>query len=237
MNIYFLVEGKRTEKKVYPKWLSVLVPELVRVHSFDSVETNNYYIFSGNGFPSLLDNHLRNCIDDINKNMKYDYFVICLDADEQSIPNCKQEIYDFIEREKIILNSRTKFEIIVQNKCFETWFLGNSKIFKTNPSGEFLQECVSFYNVKKDDPELMTKLPDFDGSISIFHSTYLQELLAEKNVQYSKKNPQSVTEEYFLNELIKRNEKTAHIKTFRYFVDFCKQIQFQILKKNVPNMR
>lgn len=28
MNIYFLVEGKRTEMKVYPKWLSILIPNL-----------------------------------------------------------------------------------------------------------------------------------------------------------------------------------------------------------------
>jgi len=234
MNIYFLVEGKRTEKKVYPKWLSLLVPELVRVQSFDSVVTNNYYIFSGNGFPSLLDNHLRNCIDDINNTNKYDYFVICLDADEQDIPVCKQEIFDFIEKEQIFLNQNTKFEIVVQNKCLETWFLGNPKIFKGNPNSVFLQECVSFYNVKTDDPELMTKLPDFNGSVSIFHSSYLQELFAEKNIQYSKRNPQSVTEEYFLKELIKRNERTGHIQSFKYFIEFCKAIQNQIIK-NAPN--
>ena len=70
MNIYFLVEGKRTEMKVYPKWLSHLVPNLKRVDAYQNVESNNYYIFSGNGFPSLLDNHLRNCIEDINSTKK-----------------------------------------------------------------------------------------------------------------------------------------------------------------------
>lgn len=37
MNIYFLVEGKRTERKVYPAWLAYLLPELQRVQSYDEV--------------------------------------------------------------------------------------------------------------------------------------------------------------------------------------------------------
>jgi hypothetical protein len=230
MNIYFLVEGKRTEMKVYPKWLSYLVPELQRSVNFNTVTKNSYFIFSGNGFPSLLDNHLRNCIMDINNAGNYDYFVICLDADEQNVEACKQEIFDFIAKEKISLNAKTQFEIIVQNKCLETWFLANTKIFKKNPNSYFLRECVEFYNVKENDPEFMGKLPDFEGSISVFHASYLQELLAERNVTYSKKNPQGVAEEYFLRQLILRNKKTKHIQSFQYFIQFCKQIREKITK-------
>ncbi|TAH17457.1 MAG: hypothetical protein EAZ08_13610 [Cytophagales bacterium] len=129
MNIYFLVEGRGTEIKVYPKWLSHLVPELQRVQWHYQVVKNNYFIFSGNGFPSLLDNHLRNCIIDINNVGNYDYFVICLDGDDEGIDIRKQKVLDFMAEEKITLNSDTKFEIIVQNKCIETWFLANPKIF------------------------------------------------------------------------------------------------------------
>jgi hypothetical protein len=230
MNIYFLVEGKRTEKKVYPKWLSHLIPKLQRINEYQNVDKNNYYIFSGNGFPSLLDNHLRNCIEDINSIKKYDYFVICLDADEQNIEQCKQDIFDFMTREKIVLSNSVKFEIIVQNKCFETWFLGNPKIFKKNPENVFLKECVSFYNVKSNDPELMGKIPDFEGSTSIFHSSYLQQLLLERNIQYSKNNPQGVVEEYFLQNLINRNKTTGHIESFKSFVDFCDTIKTEMAK-------
>jgi hypothetical protein len=198
------------------------------VQTFNTVTKNNYFIFSGNGFPSLLDNHLRNCIIDINNAGNYDYFVICLDADEQNIVACKQEILDFMAKENISLNATTEFKIIVQNKCLETWFLANPKIFKKNPNSDFLRECVEFYNVKKNDPELMGKLSDFEGSTSVFHSTYLQELLAERNVTYSKKNPQSVTEEYFLRELILRNKKTNHIQSFQQFIQFCEQIRAKI---------
>lgn len=225
MNIYFLVEGKRTEKKVYPRWLSILIPELIRVNSHLDIIKNNYYLFSGNGFPSLLDNHLRGCIEDINSVGRYDYFVICLDADEQSIEACQEEILKFIDEKQIFLNSQTKLEIIVQNKCFETWFLGNTKIFKRNPNNDFLKQCVSFYNVKKYDPELMEKPNDFAASVSVFHSTYLKEILLERNVNYSKNTPNEVGEEYFLNQLKDRIQKTNHIQSFGYFIDFCNTIK------------
>jgi len=84
--------------------------------------------------------------------------------------------------------------------------------------------------VKKDDPELMEKIPDFEGSTSDFHSIYLQELLAERKVTYSKKNPQGVTEEYFLRELILRSQKTIHIQSFKDFIQFCEQIRVKITK-------
>ncbi len=229
MNIYFLVEGKRTEMKVYPKWLAYLIPNLKRVEAYQNVASNNYYIFSGNGFPSLLDNHLRNCVEDINSSKKYDYFVICLDADEQNIQQCKQEILDFMAKENIVLNDMVQFEIIVQHKCLETWFLGNPKIFKKNPESDFLKECVAFYNVKLDDPEFMWKITNFAGSTSTFHSSYLQQLLSERNVRYSKNNPQGVTEEYFLQNLINRNEKTEHIQSFKFFIDFCEKIKTEML--------
>ncbi len=227
MNIYFLVEGKRTEMKVYPKWLKILVPKLTRVQWHHQVVENNYCIFTGDGFPSLLDNHLRNSIDDVNTNGKFNYFVICLDSDDDSVEERRKQVLDFIEYEKIRLND-TQLVIIVQNKCFESWFLGNRRIFKKNPQSEFLNDCVNFYNVKENDPELMEKPEDFEQTTAIFHSVYLQETLAERKIQYSKKNPQGVTEEYFLNELIYRNDKTNHIQSFKNFIDFCNKIKSEI---------
>lgn len=114
------------------------------------------------------------------------------------------------------------------NRCLETWFLAHPKIFKKNPQSKFLKECVAFYNIKKEDPELMGKLPDFEGSTSIFHSSYLRELLAERNVTYSKKNPKEVVEEYFLKQLIERSQKTNHIQTFQHFIQFCYQVRTKI---------
>ncbi|MCB4235553.1 hypothetical protein LDL59_11860 [Kaistella anthropi] len=74
----------------------------------------------------------------------------------------------------------------------------------------------------------MEKPVDFEQTTAIFHSTYLQEILSERKIQYSKKNPQEVTEKYFLTELIKRNRKTNHIKSFKHFIDFCHKIEQEI---------
>ncbi|CAD5990273.1 hypothetical protein PCC9214_05756 [Planktothrix tepida] len=52
MNLYFVFEGK-TEPIVYKKWLSVLLPDLTEVNSFDAVIQNNYYYESDMGVPNL----------------------------------------------------------------------------------------------------------------------------------------------------------------------------------------
>jgi len=41
MNLYFLVEGTHSERKVYPAWLSYLLPELQRVYNYDDVNEKN----------------------------------------------------------------------------------------------------------------------------------------------------------------------------------------------------
>jgi len=53
MNWYFLVEGK-TERKIYPQWISYLMPHLSRIDSPGEAQNNHYYLISGGGFPSLL---------------------------------------------------------------------------------------------------------------------------------------------------------------------------------------
>ncbi len=84
MNLYFLVEGRRTERKVYPMWLSILKPEIKRVNYAVDAASNNYYLISGEGYP-LLFNQLRNSILEVNEIGKYDYLVLCLDAEETLI--------------------------------------------------------------------------------------------------------------------------------------------------------
>ncbi|MDX9704044.1 MAG: hypothetical protein RBU23_13515 [Candidatus Auribacterota bacterium] len=220
MNIYFLVEGRRTERKVYPKWITSLIPEMKEIKNAYLATEKNFYIFTGNGYPSLLDNHLRNSIDEINAIGNYNYFVICLDADEFTVDERENEVLHFINKNNLQLNTNTELVIIVQNRCIETWFLGNSKIYKRNPSSESLQEYVAFYNVGINDPELMGKFDGFETHAD-FHETYLSEMLAERNILYTKKNPRGVTDLSYLQQLIKRTTTKQHIKSFGNFYDFC----------------
>ncbi|MGK7955104.1 MAG: hypothetical protein AB4063_07560, partial [Crocosphaera sp.] len=130
MNIYFLVEGRHTEKKLYPRWLNYYIPALKQVHLYDKVEHNNYYLSSGKGYPSILNDYLPEAVQDIQETSKYDYLVICVDADEDSINERKKYINDFMSSQEISLG-KTELILIIQNRCIETWLLGNRKIFNS----------------------------------------------------------------------------------------------------------
>ena len=229
MNIYFLVEGRRTEKKVYPKWLSHLIPEIVEVNDPFKIENDNFYIFNGNGFPSLLDNHLRNAVSDVNEISNFDYLVICLDSDDTTIEYRRTEVFNFIEKNKLTLKT-SKFVIVVQNKCIETWFLGHRKVYSKQPQSKELRKFNKFYNVQENNPELMTAMNGFSTSAQ-FHEEYLSEMLLEKNIRYTKKNPNGVTEKHYLEELISRQTETNHLLSFKDFIDFCTLIKASVLVK------
>jgi hypothetical protein len=187
MNLYFIVEGE-TERKVYPSWLSYLLPELQRVKNPSQAHTNNYYLISGGGYPSLYE-EVEAAVENINISQKYNYLIICTDAEENSVEHMQQEISEyFLENELNIENSQLK--IVIQNRCIETWFLGNSKIYSRQPQSQRLLEYNRYYDVSKECPELMGK---YESDVHAhFHEAYLKELFAAKNMQYSKTKPRDV---------------------------------------------
>lgn len=216
MNLYFLVEGKRTERKVYPMWLSILKPAMVKISYAADANDNNYYLMSGEGYPSLL-NHLENAIAEINEIGKYDYLILCVDAEETSVETRKKEILQYMEEKNSRLN-KAELIIIVQNPCFETWFLGNRKMFKRNPQSFALNQYINFYDVRQQDPE---EMPCYqEHTRAQFHHAYLREIFCERSITYSKQKPGPVGEESFLNELISRHNKTGHISSFQEFINF-----------------
>lgn len=224
MNIYFLVEGKRTERKVYPAWLAYLLPELQQVKNYDEVEKNNYYLFSGEGYPSIIYDHLPNALEDICANGKYNYFVVCLDAEENTVTDIRQEINDFLQSVKINMGN-TQLVLIIQNRCFETWFLGNRKIYSRQPQTTPLLEYTRYYDVSINCPELMGRYHNFNTHAQ-FHEAYLRELFKAKNINYSKRNPGDVLKPYYLEQLLTRIEdKNNHLPSFKYFIDFCQMIK------------
>lgn len=118
--------------------------------------------------------------------------------------------------------------IIVQNRCFETWFLGNKKIYTKNPSNDPLLTYTRYYDVSANCPELMGKYPNFSTHAK-FHEAYLKELFRAKNISYSKSNPGDVLQFYYLQELMKRVQNdTNHLLTFQSFIQFCNMIKSKI---------
>ena len=228
MNLYFLVEGMQSERKVYPAWLSHLLPELTRVQSYDEVNEKNYYLISGEGYPSLYD-FIPPSIEEINLSGKYNYFVVCLDAEENTVAQRHAEIYGFLNQEKLELKN-AEIVLIVQNRCWETWLLGNRKIYSKQPQYQPLLDYTKYYNVSVDCPEKMGKYLDFNTHAQ-FHGAYLRALFEAKNITYSKKRPGDVLKPFYLEQLLTRIEfQPEQLTTFRHFIDFC-----NILKSKLPN--
>ena len=229
MNLYFLVEGK-TEKKVYAEWVKHLIPELTLAKSLNNVQQNNYYLFNGGGYPKLLDEFLSEAVSEINQMGRFDYLVIVLDADEVTVEERVQEVLAQFTTDKLHLE-RCQLQVIVQNKCFESWFLGNRVAFIRQPQASFLRDCINFYNVAQDDPERMYKPAAFIESASKFHFTYLRAMLAERNVFYSKRIPAGVVDATYLSQIERRVDKLPEqLHSFQVFRDFCREIRKQILE-------
>jgi hypothetical protein len=226
MNLYFLVEGMQSERKVYPAWLSHLLPELTRVQSYDEVNEKNYYLISGEGYPSLYD-FIPPSIEEINLSGKYNYFVVCLDAEENTVAQRHAEIYDFLNQEKLELKN-AEIVLIVQNRCLETWLLGNRKIYSKQPQYQPLLDYTKYYNVSVDCPEKMGKYLDFNTHAQ-FHGAYLRALFEAKNITYSKKRPGDVLKPFYLEQLLTRIEfQPEQLTTFRHFIDFCNIVKSKL---------
>jgi hypothetical protein len=229
-NLYFIVEGKSTERKVYPKLLEFFSPNYKKVDTLDDINKNNYYLFSSQGYPSIYDD-TKYAIKDINnynknnKNNKIIYLILCIDAEEMSKDDKIREINANLSDINLY---KCDLKIIIQNKCIESWFLGNKKIFKRNPQDDELKKFINFYNVYSNDPENMDKIDDFKSSIASFHKLYLKKLLKERNQRYSEKIPYYVIENQYINCLKERINKDHHLKSLKYFIEFCDEINNNI---------
>lgn len=224
MNLYFLVEGK-TERKIYPQWLKSLLPNYKKVSNPNDVTHNCYYLISLGGFPRVLDIGLPNSIADIKDSGNYDYLVLALDADELTVEERLKEVKNKVSELNLSLG-KCELKIIVQNKCIESWLLGNRKVFKRQPEDKTLREYINFFDVYQNDPELMGKPPTFIGSVGDYHYDYCKLMLASRNISYSKKLPRDIAKTYFLNQLKQRLVETPdHLKTLQNLIQFCQAVE------------
>lgn len=231
MNIYFLVEGGKTEPLVYPMFCNVFFDgKLSQVSSVVELKENNFFILTAGGYPQVFTSILRSSIEDINNHGNINYLFICLDSEEATIADRKNELNKYLNKYKNednieIINC--EIILIVQHRCIETWFLGNRRIYKDNPQDEVLRQYQAHYDVSRNDPELMPTLAPFDLHAT-FHLSYLKQLLKERNARYSKRNVAAVNAETYIHELIKRVEETQHLQSFAFFYRKCKEISSKI---------
>lgn len=217
MNLYFILEGDKTEVILYPQWIEYVLTNYSKVDFENEATENSYYIFSGGGIPSIY-NHTVNAIKNINDNPIYDKLIVCLDGEEIGVEARLNEIKSYIDKSGVKLTESCEIHFVVQNICIETWFLGNKKIVKKIPEGLKLREFLTHYDVTENDPELMNKIDSYRNKAH-FHYSYFREILKEHNLTYSKSKPKVVMEKTYFEQLEKRTNDTEHIPTFKQLLD------------------
>lgn len=212
MNIYLVVEGRSTESKIYPKFIDFCFEgTMSRIKDISKVDENphNYYLISGDGYPQIYTDILPACIQEINESQKFDYLIVSLDADELTLQERYEEFNSYLNKyeqeNNLRLTANCNVQLVIQNRCFETWFMGNKAIYKENPQDEVYRKFQQYYNVKSNDPEMMGIFTGFETHSS-FHLAYLKYYLKERNIYYTKKNPREVGEGYYIEECLKRKE-------------------------------
>ncbi|MEB5764128.1 RloB family protein [Enterobacter asburiae] len=216
MNLYILVEGRQTERKVYPLWLNILSPHMRKIDSPERATDNNFFLISGEGYPKLLDVALVNCLKDINTSGNFNSFWIVLDTDGQSMQDRGQDIHNRIAKSGIEIGD-CSIEIIFQNPCIETWGLGNKSIISKNQLHGDLNDCFHFYDVSANDPELMAKPASYNGTIANFHEFYLKTMFLQVNMNYSKSRPHALSNINTVEGMVSRIHEGDHLGTFKNF--------------------
>jgi len=145
------------------------------------------------------------------------------------INELKSEINEFLTQQQLKLNN-AELLLIFQKRCWESWLLGNRKIYSRNPQNQPLLDYARYYDISVNCPENIGRYQDFNTHAH-FHAAYLRALFEAKNITYSKKRPGDVLKPFYLEQLLTRIEfQPEQLTTFRHFIDFC-----NIVKSKLPN--
>jgi hypothetical protein len=215
MKIYLVVEGRKSEENLYPKWIKYINEKFEIVYRIEDMVDNSIMLISGCGYPQYFD-IIRNSIDDIKKFNVFDKLIIAVDSENCTYEEKFNEINDFLLSTDIPI----PYEIIIQHFCIETWALGNKKIYKRNAESAKLKSYQRIFNVAKYDPELLPANDEEQLNRAQFANKYLNLLLHEKyeHLSYKKGSPKEVGEKYYFEQILKRYEN-GHIKSFKKFLD------------------
>ena len=239
MNLLFLVEGGKTEPKVYKAWLSHLFPEINFVERPEDMTTNSCRIIAGNGYPNMVSapkilggrSRLEQCLLDIKDYKNVDHFFICVDSEEDPyqarFDEIQSKLEDFKTRLGIDKSQATEFHIIIQNCCFETWALGNADIpaqCSAKGNSKFFSVFQPYYDILANDPELMD-CPSEYVTKARFHEKYLKQYLQEFGLVYKKERPKTIAEKEYLEALIKRCRSTNHLYSLKYLLDIWEEMR------------
>ena len=216
MIFYIVVEGKRTEKHVFKRWIPALCPDLRYVDHPKSLVQNSFTIVSGNGYPGYL-RIIRDAAIDVRDNPGYGTLLVSVDADDKDADARRQEVLD------VIRDAAPGIQpiVIIQNQCIETWALGNRRMVKNFPRDREHQEWKQHYDVWALDPEELP--PNLAKGLNRAQSAlvYLLAAIRDRNpsLSYSKAKPNVLADPAYLEQLRVRSNDTGHIPSFKEFCD------------------
>lgn len=210
MNILFLVEGKKSEKKIYQRWLPLMLNQPTYVGSIQEIDNDNFTIISGNGYPGYF-KIIYNAFNDIDTfNYIIDQIFICVDSEEKDYNEKYNEIRNYVENECPHIYSNVN--IIIQHHCIETWLMGNKDIDISHTTNLELINYRNHYNVNQLDPELL--YTPHGELIARYSLKYLKLMLSEFDIVYTKNKVNGVTTRDYFDKLVERFNIDGHIPSF-----------------------
>lgn len=227
MNVFFLTEDSKSFQKVLPIWLKFMEFPCERVNSLRDASGNSYVLESGYGIQQLIDKTLEETLNEIDASVnKIDWLVIIVDSESKTIYEREKEVNDVIKNHYRNTTPYYNIKIIVCHCCFETWLLGDEKIFPDSFDDEThsFYNFIQHYNVKSKDPQLMQKPDNYEDPKAHYHFQYFSEMCRFNNLRYCKSRPEYAKYRRCFNALERRIQTTKHISTFKEFYDFIKSL-------------
>lgn len=224
MSLYVVVEGRRTEPKLYRAWLPFLFPGIVQAARIEDATSGHFFLVAGHGYPSYL-TRIRNAVADIQMaESPFTHLLVCVDAEEESHDDRLGEISDVIEDADCPID----YTVIVADCCIETWLLGNQKFIKRSPEDPRLREYLQHFDVKVEDPELIPKLPPHRTRAALCVD-YLKATFRERGLAYSKHDPAPATTRPYFQALRDRArpapEGPGHLRSFARLLELRDKVQ------------
>ncbi len=220
MNLYFLLEGKRTEPQLYRRWLAHALPDLQEVRHASELIDGGFRLRSAGGYPQILD-RIRGSVEEVESSgIQLDQFFVCLDAEEASYDERYAEVAAFLQA----LNPSFLFTVIIQNCCVETWLLGDRSLLRPPPKTDELRDLRSYYDVGRDDPEYMPARSGY-ATQARFHHAYLKAVIRNRNAgrtqerfRYSKRQVGYFGQPSHLQSLVERRDETGQLESFGHLL-------------------
>ena len=216
MRLCFLLEGRRTEPKLYRRWLSFAFPDLSEVIDPVKLQGDGYWLVTGGGQPGIFDRIPEVTADLDDWNAEITGFFLCLDSEDEPFVDVQKRAVELLQ-----LHARPGFHpiAVVQHCCIETWLLADRELYRQAARDPELAAFRSFYDASRQDPEEMPCASGFETRAQ-FHTRYLKAAARDINKSYSKTKPgKFFSEESHFRRLIERRFESGHIPSFGTLTD------------------